>query len=94
MLCPDKLSTAAWLEVVEAAHSVGLRTTSTIMFGHVDDYASWARHLVALRALQARTGGVTEFVPLPFVHMAAPVYLQGGDMQACCHAVNTLESSH
>lgn len=83
VLCPDKLSTREWLHVVEAAHHVGLRTTSTIMFGHVDDYASWARHLSALRALQARTGGLTEFVPLPFVHMAAPVYLQGMLINQC-----------
>ncbi|KAK9805644.1 hypothetical protein WJX72_009860 [[Myrmecia] bisecta] len=76
-LCPDKLSTAEWLQVVEAAHRVGLRTSSTIMFGHCDTPRSWARHLVALRGLQSRTGGITEFVPLPFVHMEAPIYLKG-----------------
>lgn len=65
------------LQVVEAAHKVGLRTSSTIMFGHLDSTASWARHIAALRDLQARTGGITEFVPLPFVHMEAPVYLKG-----------------
>ena len=78
VLCPDKVNTAQWLEVVETAHNVGLRTTSTIMFGHVDKPIHWARHLIRLRELQARTGGITEFVPLPFVHMEAPIYLKGG----------------
>ena len=78
ILCPDKVNTAQWLEVVETAHNVGLRTTSTIMFGHVDKPVHWARHLIRLRELQARTGGITEFVPLPFVHMEAPIYLRGG----------------
>jgi FO synthase len=77
VLCPDKISTAQWLEVMEAAHSVGLRSTATIMFGHVDGYRNWARHLLRVRGLQARTGGFTEFVPLPFVHMEAPIYLKG-----------------
>ena len=77
LICPDKLSTAGWLEVVAAAHEVGLPTTSTIMFGHLDRPEHWARHLLALRGLQLRTGGFTEFVPLPFVHMASPVYLRG-----------------
>jgi FO synthase len=77
LLCPDKLKTAQWLEVIEAAHNAGLRTTSTIMFGHVDTPLSWARHLLHLRALQERTGGITEFVPLPFVCMEAPIYLRG-----------------
>jgi FO synthase len=77
VLCPDKLNTAEWLNVIETAHGVGLRTTSTIMFGHVDTPLSWARHLLHLRELQARTGGITEFVPLPFVHMEAPMYLRG-----------------
>ena len=76
-ICPDKLSTARWLEVIELAHQTSLRTTSTIMFGHVDRYQHWARHLLALRALQARTGGITEFVPLPFVPMEAPMALRG-----------------
>lgn len=57
--------------------AVGLRTTSTIMFGHMDGPAHWARHLARLRQLQKRTGGVSEFVPLPFVHMEAPLYLKG-----------------
>ncbi|MDQ0510121.1 5-amino-6-(D-ribitylamino)uracil--L-tyrosine 4-hydroxyphenyl transferase CofH [Ancylobacter amanitiformis] len=77
-LCADKLTTREWLETVAAAHRVGLRTTSTIMFGHVDGYRHWARHLLRLRQLQAETGGITEFVPLPFLHMEAPLYLKGG----------------
>lgn len=77
ILCPDKLDTALWLEIIGEAHAVGLPTTSTIMFGHVDRPEHWTRHLLALRRLQARTGGITEFVPLPFVHMQSPVYLRG-----------------
>ncbi|MEE8211916.1 MAG: 5-amino-6-(D-ribitylamino)uracil--L-tyrosine 4-hydroxyphenyl transferase CofH [Acidiferrobacterales bacterium] len=77
VICPDKINTRQWLEVMEAAHAVGLRTTATIMFGHVDGPQHWARHLLRLRRLQARTGGFTEFVPLPFVHMEAPLYLKG-----------------
>ena len=80
-LCPDKLNTAEWFEVMEAAHAVGLRTTSTIMFGHIEHPRHWARHLLRLRALQIRTGGFTEFVPLPFVHMEAPLYRKGGARQ-------------
>jgi FO synthase len=60
-----------------AAHEVGLRSTSTLMFGHIDDPASWANHLEVIRAIQRRTGGFTEFVPLPFVHMGSPIYLRG-----------------
>lgn len=77
IICPDKLSTAEWLEVMETAHGLGLRTTATIMYGHVDRPEHWARHLLRVRALQARTGGFTEFVPLPFVHMEAPIALKG-----------------
>jgi FO synthase len=77
VLCPDKINTAEWFEVMENAHAVGLRSTATIMFGHVDAYRHWARHLLRVRALQERTGGFTEFVPLPFVHMEAPIYLKG-----------------
>ncbi|HYJ94090.1 MAG TPA: hypothetical protein VEV86_05700, partial [Vicinamibacterales bacterium] len=58
-------------------HGVGFKTTSTIMYGHVDRYEHWARHLLRIRALQVETGGFTEFVPLPFVHMEAPIYLKG-----------------
>ena len=77
VLCPDKLGTAEWLTVMRAAHSVGLRTTATIMFGHVEGYHHWARHLLAIRDLQAQTGGFTEFVPLPFVAHEAPLYRRG-----------------
>jgi 7,8-didemethyl-8-hydroxy-5-deazariboflavin synthase CofH subunit/7,8-didemethyl-8-hydroxy-5-deazariboflavin synthase CofG subunit len=76
VLCPDKISTEEWLEVHEIAHSVGLRSNVTIMFGSIEHPRHWARHLVRTRALQQRTGGFTEFVPLPFVHMASPIYLQ------------------
>jgi FO synthase len=76
-ICPDKIDTAQWLEVMEAAHAIGLRSTATIMFGHVERYEHWARHLRRVRELQMRTGGFTEFVPLPFVHMEAPIYLKG-----------------
>ena len=77
ILCPDKINTAQWLQVMQTAHAVGLRSTATIMFGHVDGYVHWARHLLRVRELQERTGGFTEFVPLPFVHMEAPIYLKG-----------------
>jgi FO synthase len=77
VLCPDKLSTDQWLEVIETAHEIGLPTTSTMMFGHVDSYADWAAHLAKLRDLQKRTHGFTEFVPLPFVAHEAPLYKRG-----------------
>ena len=77
ILCPDKLSTEQWLDVVGRAHEAGIRTTSTIMYGAVEGPDAWARHLLHLRRLQERTGGLTEFVPLPFVHMEAPIYLKG-----------------
>ena len=77
VICPDKLNTELWLAVIGEAHAVGLPTTSTIMFGHVDRPVHWARHLLALRRLQSQTGGITEFVPLPFVHMQSPIYLRG-----------------
>ena len=77
IICPDKVDTRAWLEVVRTAHEVGLRTTSTIMFGHMERPGHQARHLLALRHLQLDTGGITEFVPLPFVHMQSPVFLRG-----------------
>jgi FO synthase len=77
VICPDKISTAQWLEVHRTAHELGLRSNNTIMFGHVDGPRSWARHLIAVRDLQRETGGFTEFVPLPFVHMEAPIYLKG-----------------
>jgi len=76
ILCPDKIGTDRWLEVHRTAHHVGLRSNVTIMFGAVESPLSWARHITRTRALQRETGGFTEFVPLPFVHMAAPLYLQ------------------
>ena len=77
VICPDKIATGQWLQVMEAAHGLGFRTTATIMFGHVDAPRHWARHLLRVRALQERTGGFTEFVPLPFVAEEAPLYLKG-----------------
>jgi FO synthase len=77
IICPDKLNTAEWLHVVGTAHKIGFRTTATIMFGHVETYTHWARHLLRIRDLQAETGGFTEFVPLPFVHMEAPMGVRG-----------------
>jgi len=77
LLCPDKLGADEWIEVMRTAHGVGLRSTATIMFGHVDGYEHWARHLLRVRALQTETGGFTEFVPLPFVHMEAPIWRKG-----------------
>jgi FO synthase len=77
VLCPDKINTDGWLAVMREAHRAGFRTTATIMYGHVDGYVHWARHLLRLRELQAETGGFTEFVPLPFVHMEAPIFLKG-----------------
>jgi 7,8-didemethyl-8-hydroxy-5-deazariboflavin synthase CofH subunit/7,8-didemethyl-8-hydroxy-5-deazariboflavin synthase CofG subunit len=75
VICPDKITTDEWLEAHRTAHKVGLRSNVTIMFGTVEQPASWARHLILTRSLQKETGGFTEFVPLPFVHMAAPIYL-------------------
>ncbi len=77
VICPDKISTAQWLEVMATAHAIGLRSTATIMFGHVDDAGAWARHLLAVRDLAQRSGGFTEFVPLPYVHMESPLFRQG-----------------
>ncbi|HTN78424.1 MAG TPA: 5-amino-6-(D-ribitylamino)uracil--L-tyrosine 4-hydroxyphenyl transferase CofH, partial [Acidimicrobiales bacterium] len=76
IICPDKVNTEEWLDAHRIAHSVGLRSNITIMFGSIERPRSWAKHLVATRDLQKETGGFTEFVPLPFVHMAAPIYLQ------------------
>ena len=77
ILCPDKISSAQWLDVMETAHRLGLRSTATIMFGHIDSPRNWAKHLLSIRDLQQHTGGFTEFVPLPFVPMEAPLYLKG-----------------
>lgn len=76
-LCPDKIRTAEWAEVHITAHELGLRSNNTLMFGHIDSPAAWANHFEAVRHIQRQTGGFTEFVPLPFVHMGAPIYLQG-----------------
>jgi FO synthase len=77
VICPDKVTTAQWLAVHDAAHRVGLRSNVTLMFGHADTPRSWARHFLRAREQQQRSGGFTEFVPLPFVPMEAPIYLQG-----------------
>lgn len=77
IICADKVTSEEWLEVMRTAHDVGLRSTATIMFGHVERPIHWARHLLALRGLQQQTGGFTEFVPLPFVHMEAPLWRKG-----------------
>ncbi len=77
ILCPDKINSDQWLEVHRTAHEVGLRSNITIMFGAVEGPKSWATHLIRTRALQQQTGGFTEFVPLPFVHMATPLFLRG-----------------
>jgi FO synthase len=77
VICPDKINTAQWFEVMDTAHRVGFKTTATIMYGHVERPEHWARHLLRIRAQQQKTGGFTEFVPLPFVHMEAPMYLKG-----------------
>ena len=76
ILCPDKVTTDEWLMVHETAHSLGLRSNVTIMFGSVEHPEHWIAHILATRDLNDRTGGFTEFIPLPFVHMASPVYLK------------------
>ena len=76
-LCPDKIRTSQWAQVMLIAHELGLKSTATIMFGHIDHHRSWARHLEVIRQIQRRTGGFTELVPLPFVHMGAPIWLNG-----------------
>ncbi|MEA1903014.1 MAG: 5-amino-6-(D-ribitylamino)uracil--L-tyrosine 4-hydroxyphenyl transferase CofH [Actinomycetota bacterium] len=76
-LCPDKIRTSQWAEVMITAHELGLRATATIMFGHIDHPRSWANHLEVIREVQRRTGGFTEMVPLPFVHMGSPIFLRG-----------------
>jgi FO synthase len=84
VICPDKITTSQWCEVHRIAHSLGLKSNATIMFGTVESPRSWARHLIEIRKLDEEltatgdTGGLFEFVPLPFVHMAAPIYLKGG----------------
>jgi len=77
VICPDKVTTEQWLHVHDTAHRAGLRSNVTMMFGHVESPRNWARHLLRAREQQARSGGFTEFVPLPFVHMEAPMWLRG-----------------
>jgi FO synthase len=77
VLTKGKLPTSAWVDVVTTAHEVGLRSSSTMMYGHVDHPRHWVGHLRVLRQIQDRTGGFTEFVPLPFVHQSSPLYLAG-----------------
>jgi FO synthase len=76
IICSDKVNTEEWLECHRQAHSIGLHSNITIMFGSVEHPRSWAKHMVVTRELQKETGGFTEFIPLPFVHMASPIYLQ------------------
>ena len=78
VICPDKVNTEQWLEVHRQAHLAGLKSNVTIMFGSVEEPKHWARHILRSRELAIETGGFTEFVPLPFVHMATPVFLRGG----------------
>jgi FO synthase len=77
LICPDKVNTSQWLDVMRTAHRMDLATTATIMFGHLEEPRHWARHLLAIRDLQEETRGFTEFVPLPFVHMEAPLWRRG-----------------
>ena len=79
-LCPDKITSAQWAYVMEVAHSLGIKSTATIMFGHIDDIESWVNHFSLIRNIQNKTKGFTEVVPLPFVHMGSPIYLQGKSM--------------
>ena len=76
-LCPDKIRTSQWAEVMLIAHDLGLRSTATIMFGHIDHPRSWANHYEVIREIQRRTGGFNEMIPLPFVHMGSPIFLRG-----------------
>lgn len=87
-ICSDKLNTEQWLSVIKEAHLLGIRTTSTIMFGHVETYNSWAKHLMQLLELQKLTGGFTEFVPLPFVAEESPMY-----KRSYCHKGPTFRES-
>ena len=77
IICSDKINTQQWLTVMRTAHECGIRSNATIMYGHIERPIHWARHLVQIRKLQQATGGFTEFVPLPFIHMEAPMYLKG-----------------
>ena len=79
-LCPDKITSSQWGYVMEVAHSLGIKSTATIMFGHIDDVDSWVNHFSLIRRIQKNTNGFTEIVPLPFVHMGSPIFLQGKSM--------------
>ena len=76
-ICADKINSEQWIEIVTQAHQIGIPTTATIMFGHIEHPVNWARHLLRIREVQKRTGGFTEFVPLPFIHQEAPMYKKG-----------------
>jgi FO synthase len=88
VLTKGKLPTSMWIEVVSTAHEVGLRSSSTMMYGHVDTPKHWVGHLNVLRGIQDRTGGFTEFVPLPFVHQSSPLYLAGAARPGPTHRDN------
>jgi FO synthase len=88
VLTKGKLPTSEWIDVVSTAHEVGLRSSSTMMYGHVDTPKHWVGHLNVLRSIQDRTGGFTEFVPLPFVHQSSPLYLAGGARPGPTHRDN------
>ena len=77
-LSPNKLPAARWVEIISAAHELGIPTTSTMMYGHVEEPADWVRHILLLRSIQKRTGGFTEFVPLGFIHENTRLYRHGG----------------
>ena len=88
VLTKGKLPTSMWIDIVTTAHEVGLRSSSTMMYGHVDSPRHWVAHLNVLRDIQDRTGGFTEFVPLPFVHQNSPLYLAGGARPGPTHRDN------
>lgn len=88
VLTKGKLPTSLWIEIVTTAHEVGLRSSSTMMYGHVDSPRHWVAHLNVLRDIQDRTGGFTEFVPLPFVHQNSPLYLAGAARPGPSHRDN------
>jgi FO synthase len=88
VLTKGKLPTSLWVEIVSTAHDVGLRSSSTMMYGHVDTPAHWVAHLNVLRGIQDNTGGFTEFVPLPFVHQSSPLYLAGAARPGPTHRDN------
>ena len=79
-LCDDKITSSQWGYVMEVAHSLGIKSTATIMFGHIDDLDSWVNHFQLIKNIQIKTNGFTEIVPLPFVHMGSPIFLQGKSM--------------